>query len=76
LPTGTLLSGPLRICTSRRPQHFFDQVRSHALRALDAFHLAVAVAMRANPIATADRVTAAVAGELGFEVADFRGQAP
>jgi len=51
-------------------------VRSHALRALDAFHLAVAVAMRANPIATADRVTAAVAGELGFEVADFRGQAP
>ena len=48
-----------------------DRLREHALRTLDALHLASAQAAGAEEVATADRVTAAAAGALGMNVERF-----
>ncbi len=41
------------------------------LRTLDALHLAIAKGMRADALATADRLMAEAAGALGFHVVPF-----
>jgi len=43
----------------------------HALRSLDALHLAVATELKAGTLATADRIMADAAGALGLKVARF-----
>jgi len=48
-----------------------DELRDHALRTLDALHLASARAAGAEGVATADRVMASAAEALGMEVARF-----
>jgi predicted nucleic acid-binding protein len=43
----------------------------HALRTLDALHLAIAQSYQVQHIATADRLFAKAAQQLGFKVAFF-----
>lgn len=47
------------------------RLRAHPLRTLDALHLAVAQTIRSRIVATADRIMARAAAELGFEVVAF-----
>lgn len=48
-----------------------DQLREHALRTLDALHLASARSARAEGLATADRAMATAAEALGMDVERF-----
>lgn len=48
-----------------------QRLRSHALRTLDALHLAISVRIAASEIATADRAMAAAAQAMGLTVARF-----
>lgn len=48
-----------------------NRLERHALRTLDALHLAIALDERCATIATADRAFAAAAESLGMEVARF-----
>lgn len=48
-----------------------DRLRRQPLRTLDALHLAVALELKAPVIATADRVMARAAAQLGLEVVAF-----
>lgn len=48
-----------------------DRLREHALRTLDALHLAAAQAAGAKGVATADRVMAVAAEALGMDVVRF-----
>ena len=48
-----------------------DRLRPHPLRTLDALHLAAALGAAAAVLATADRVMARAAADLGLDVATF-----
>lgn len=48
-----------------------DRLREHALRTLDALHLASAQAAGAKELATADRAMAAAAEALGMDIERF-----
>lgn len=51
--------------------NLLQRVSPIALRTLDAAHLQVAMSLNTKIIATADRIMAAAADELGMQVADF-----
>jgi uncharacterized protein len=48
-----------------------DRLQPLALRTLDALHLAIAVGLQVGELATADRLMAQAAEELGLKVARF-----
>jgi len=48
-----------------------NRLSRHALRSLDALHLAIAMELKAGTLATADRIMADTAAALGFKVARF-----
>ena len=64
-------------CHALDDQHAIDalaliqRLRTHALRTLDALHLAISLRIAASEIATADRGMAAAAQAMGMNVARF-----
>ena len=51
--------------------HLLGRVADHPLRTLDAMHLALCEAAELSELATADRIMAAAAADLGLEVVRF-----
>jgi uncharacterized protein len=47
------------------------RLNNHPLRTLDALHLAIALELEAQTLATADRIMASAGKDLGFDVAAF-----
>lgn len=68
--------GHLEVCPlsdqqALRAAVLLGRLRGHPLRTLDALHLGVAQTIGSQILATADRVMARAADELGFEVVTF-----
>lgn len=68
---GHLIVYPLAAGQADDAVRIIDDLAGHPLRSLDALHLAVARAIEAPVIATADRIMAESAGALEFDVAYF-----
>jgi hypothetical protein len=68
---GHLQVEPLRDEHLAMGQHFMEQLGEVPLRTLDAIHLAIAVDSKADLIATADRIMAQAAQQLGLQVEQF-----
>ena len=68
---GYLRIHPLTDDHARNALVLLDCLDAHALRTLDALHLAIASAIGAETLATADRITAHAATEIGLSVAMF-----
>ena len=68
---GYLEIHPLRDDHAATAVGLLDRLPKHPLRTLDALHLAIAEAIGAAQIATADRTMASAARALGFDVVAF-----
>ncbi len=68
---GYLQVHPLADDHARDSLVLLERLDTHSLRTLDALHLAVASAIGAETLATADRIMARAAGELGLNVEMF-----
>ncbi len=62
---------PRRSGTSTNRDRRASRLSRHGLRTLDALHLAIARDLGAPLIATADRIMAKAAADLGLEVERF-----
>jgi predicted nucleic acid-binding protein len=68
---GHLILRPLEDRHVQAAARMIDRLPEHALRTLDAMHLAIATELRVRELATADRVMAGAAAELGLHVVRF-----
>ena len=68
---GYLQVHPLTDDHARNALVLLERLDTHSLRTLDALHLAIASAIGAETLATADRIMARAAGEIGLHVAMF-----
>ena len=68
---GYLQVHPLVDDHARTALALLKRLDTHSLRTLDALHLAIASAIGAETLATADRIMARAAAEIGLHVAMF-----
>jgi predicted nucleic acid-binding protein len=68
---GHLILHPMEGDPAALAVSFLGDLPSLPLRTLDALHLAIAKGMRADTLATADRLMAEAGGALGFHVVPF-----
>jgi uncharacterized protein len=68
---GYLQVHPLADDHARNALALIERLDTHSLRTLDALHLAAASAIGAETLATADRIMARAAADLGFDVEMF-----
>lgn len=68
---GHLILRPVEDRQVQAAARMIDRLPGHPLRTLDAMHLAVASELRVEELATADRVMAGAAAELGLRVVRF-----
>ena len=68
---GHLILRPLEDRHAQSAARMIYRLPAHPLRTLDAMHLAIASDLRVQELATADRVMAGAAAELGLRVVRF-----